>query len=230
MRTCFAATRVRDLAADPAFAEARRAVSVRDWTYEDQAEAGPESVAFLTSIEARRLPPDWRVGLAYVSAEYSLASGSPPIYSLRPTVYETEGSSLSHAWVLPESAVRRLSSEPQVELELRYYLALLEPHEFRLPTDGRRHAVPKLGYCSAKLDSAGNSIEVNCFSGLDQPAQVSAELRGHPRQSRLLPAGLFAALGTLAVRPERQAQHRLASAGEGRSRHRHRVDARGLRR
>lgn len=180
VRTCFAATRVRDLAADPAFAEARRAVSVRDWTYEDQAEAGPESVAFLTSVEARRLPPDWRVALAYVSAEYSLASGAPPIYSLRPTVYETEGSSLSHAWVLPEPAVRRLSSEPQVELELRYYLALLEPHEFRLPTDGRRHAVPKLGYCSAKLDSAGNSIEVNCFSGLDQPAQVSAELEDIP--------------------------------------------------
>jgi non-heme chloroperoxidase len=71
--------------------------------------------------------------------------------------------------------LRRLSSEPQVELELRYHLALLEPHEFRLPADGRRHDVPKIGYCSAKLDSTGNSIEVNCFSGVDQPAQVSAE-------------------------------------------------------
>ena len=108
LRTCFAATQVRDLAADPAFAEARRAVSVRAWTDDDQAEAGPDSVAFLTSIEPRRLPPDFRVGLTYVSAEYSLASGSPPIYSLRPIVYETEGSSLSHAWVLPEPAVRRV--------------------------------------------------------------------------------------------------------------------------
>jgi non-heme chloroperoxidase len=179
-RTCFAATRVRDLAADPAFSEARRAVSVRDWTYEDQAEAGPESIAFLTSIEARRLPPDWRVGLTYVSAKYSSAPGSSPIYSLRPTVYETDGGSLSHAWVLPESAVRQLSREPQVQLELRYYLALLEPHEFRLPSDGRRHAVPKLGYCSAKLDSTGSSIEVNCFSGFDQPVQVSAELEDIP--------------------------------------------------
>jgi len=180
LRTCFAATRVRGLAADPAFAEARSAVSVRDWTYEDQAEAAPESVAFLTSVEARRLPPDWRAGLTYVSAEYSAVSGSPPIYSLRPTVYEAGGSSLSHAWVLPEPAVRRLSGEPQVELELRYYLALLEPHEFRLPSDGRRHAVPKLGYCSAKLDPTGNSIEVDCFSGFDQPAQVSAELEDIP--------------------------------------------------
>ncbi len=180
VRTCFSATRVRDLATDPAFADARRAVSVRDWTYEDQAEAGPESVAFLTSIEPRRLPPNWRVGLIYVSAEYSSASGSSPIYSLRPTMYETEGSSLSHAWVLPEHALRELSSEPQVELELRYYLALLEPHEFRLPADGRRHTVPKLGYCSAKPGSAGSSIEVNCFSGFDQPAQVSAELEDIP--------------------------------------------------
>ncbi len=180
LRTCFAATQVRDLAADPAFAEARHAVSVRAWTDDDQAEAGPESVAFLTSIEPRRLPPDWRVGLTYVSAEYSFAPGSPPIYSLRPIVYETGGSSLSHAWVLPEFAVRRLSSEPQVALRLRYYLALLEPHEFRLPSDGRRHVVPKLGYCSAKPDPTGSSIEVDCFSGFDQPAQISAELEDIP--------------------------------------------------
>jgi pimeloyl-ACP methyl ester carboxylesterase len=180
LRTCFAATRVRDLAADPAFAEARRAVGVREWTHEDQAQAGPESVAFLTSIEPRRLPPDWRAGLLYVSAEYSSGSGSPRTYSLRPVMYETEGGSLSHAWVLPEHAVHRLGSEPHVELELRYYLALLQPHEFRLPADGRRRAVPKLGYCSANRDSTRSSIEVNCFSGFDQPAQVSAELEGIP--------------------------------------------------
>ena len=65
-------------------------------------------------------------------------------------------------------------------LELRYYLALLEPHEFRLPSDGQPRAVPKLGYCSAKPDAMGNSIEVNCFSGFDQPAQVSAELEDIP--------------------------------------------------
>jgi pimeloyl-ACP methyl ester carboxylesterase len=178
--TCFAATRLQNLARDAEFAEARRAAGVRDWTHEDQAAAGPESVAFLTSVEARRLPPDWRAALAYVSAEYSPGTGSPPIYSLRPTVYETGNSGLSHAWVLPDAAVRRLGNEPQVQLELRYYLVLLEPHEFQLPVDGRRHAVPKLGYCSAKLDATGNSIEVNCFSGFDHPAQVSAELEDIP--------------------------------------------------
>jgi pimeloyl-ACP methyl ester carboxylesterase len=177
-RSCFPATRLRDLAADPAFAEARRAASVRDWTFEDQAAAGPDSVAFLTSIEPRRLPPEWRAGLLYVSAEY--LSGSTPIYSLRPTLYESEDSNLSHAWVLPGQAVRRMSGDPHVQLELRYFLALLEPHEFRLPADGRRHAVPKLGYCSAKRESTGNSVEVNCYSGFDQPAQVSAELEDIP--------------------------------------------------
>jgi pimeloyl-ACP methyl ester carboxylesterase len=184
-RTCFAATQVRDLTMNPAFSEARRAAGVRDWTSEDQAEAGPEAVTFLTSIEPRRVPPEWRLHLTYVSAKYFSTSGSPPIYSLRPIVYEAEGSSLSHAWVLPEPAASRLSQEPQVELELHYYLALLEPHGFRLPADGRRHAVPKLGYCSAKPDTTGSFIEVDCFSGFDHPAQVSIELEDIPA-SRVL--------------------------------------------
>jgi pimeloyl-ACP methyl ester carboxylesterase len=180
LKPCFAATRVRNLFENPAFAEARRAAGVATWTREDQAESGPDSVAFLTSIEPRRLPPDWRVGLAYVEAEYFAASSPAPLYSLRPTSYVAEDSSLSHAWVLPEHAVRRLGSESQVELRLRYYLTLLEPHHFRLSSDGQRHAVPGLGYCRAKRESGGTHIEVNCFSGLDQPAQVSAELEDIP--------------------------------------------------
>ena len=180
LRSCFAATRVRNLAEDPAFAEARRAISAAAWTREDQAGAGTESVAFLTSIEPRRLPPDWRVSLTYVEAEYFAASSPTPLYSLRPTSYYPEGDSLSHVWVLPESAVKRLGSEARVELKLRYYLALLEPHPFSLRTDGQHHAVPGLGYCRAKLDSTGSYINVKCFSGFDQPAQVSAELADIP--------------------------------------------------
>ena len=189
-RTCFAATRVRHLATDPAFAEARRAVSLRSWTDDEQADAGPESVAFLTSIEPRRLPPGWRARLTYVSAEYSVARDSPSTYSLRPIWYDTEEDTLSHAWVLPEAAVHRLDQEPQANLRLRYYLALLEPHEFRLPSDGRTHAVPKLGYCSAKLASTGHSIELNCFSGFDKPAQVSAELEDIPASRVYAPPDL----------------------------------------
>jgi len=180
LRTCFAATHVRNLADDPGFAEARRAVGVAAWTREDQAESGPDSVAFLTSVEPRRLPPDWRVGLTYVEAGYFAASSPTPLYSLRPTSYHTEDGSLSHAWVLPEHALRRLGNEAKVELRLRYYLTLLEPHQFSLRSDGRRQAVPGLGYCRAKLDSTGSHIEVNCFSGLEHPAQVSVELEDIP--------------------------------------------------
>ncbi len=180
LRACFPATRVRDLAADAAFAAARRSGSVKTWTSEDQAEAGPDSIALLTAIEPRRLPLDWRARLAFVEAEYHEPAAASPMYSLRPVAYDVEDSSLTHAWVLPEHAVRRLSSEPRVELKLRYYLTLLEPHSFKLPVDGLSRRVPRLGYCSAKPDATGSRIDVECFSGLDAPAQISAELADIP--------------------------------------------------
>lgn len=58
---------------------------------------------------------------------------------------------LSHAWVLPAFAVQRLKSSSS--LKLSYSLTLLEPHEFSLPTDGRNHALPGVGLCSAELDA-----------------------------------------------------------------------------
>jgi len=175
---CFPATKVRGIASDPAFTAARQTANVRAWTSEDLGEASPDSVAFLTPIEPRRLPLDWSAQLLYVQADYHSAGNPSPLYSLRPAMYDSGsgGSSLAHAWVLPDFAVRRLSTEPKVELKLRYHLALLEPHPFSLPTDGRSHAVPRLGYCSAKLGSTGDYIEVNCFAGFDKPAQISAEL------------------------------------------------------
>ena len=175
---CFPATKVRGIASDPAFTAARQSANVRAWTSEDLGEASPDSIAFLTSIEPRRLPLDWSAQLLYVQADYHSAGNPSPLYSLRPAMYDSGsgGSSLAHAWVLPDFAVRRLSTEPQVELKLSYYLALLEPHPFSLPTDGRSHAVPRLGYCSAKLGSTGDYIEVSCFAGLEMPAQISAEL------------------------------------------------------
>jgi len=181
-RVCLTATKIRDLATDPAFTAARKSGSVKTWTNEDQAEAGPDSVAFVTSIEPRRLPTDWRVRPFYVEAEYFSPASPSALYSLRPVSYmsEGDGSSLSYTWVLPEQALRRLRDESNVELRLRYYLALLQPHEFSLPTDGKRHLVPKLGYCSARLVATGDHIDVDCFSGFNQPAQVSAELADIP--------------------------------------------------
>lgn len=179
-RACFPATKVRELGADPAFTAARQSANIRAWTSEDLGESGPDSVAFLTSMEPRRLPLDWRAQLLYVQADYHAAGNPQPLYSLRPAMYDAgyAGSSLGHAWVLPDFAVRRLSAEPQVELKLRYYLALLEPHPFGLPTDGRSHAVPQLGFCSARLSPTSDQIDVSCFAGFDRPAQISAELEG----------------------------------------------------
>jgi len=181
-RACFPATRVRDLATDPAFTAARQAIGVRAWTSEDLADSGPDSLVFLTSIEARRLPSDWRVMLLYVQADYLPAGNPRPLFSLRPATYETGdgGSSLAHAWVVPDFAVARLSREPQTELKLRYSLGLLEPHHFSLRSDGKQHAVPGLGWCSAKLNSTGSQIDVECFMGSERPAQISAELERIP--------------------------------------------------
>ena len=52
------------------------------------ADVGPNSVAFLTSIEPRGLPLDWRVKLNYVQADYS--AGGETLYSLRPARYITD--------------------------------------------------------------------------------------------------------------------------------------------
>ncbi len=187
---CFPATRLRNIGQDPAFTAARQAVGVPNWSFEDQRESGPDSVVFLSSIAPRRVPPDWRVKLAYVEAEYHSAPGTPPLYELRPTTYNVDhdGVDFSHAWVLPEAAVRRLGAEPDVQLELRYYFTLLEPHSFRMPADGRRHSVPKVGYCAAKLDATGSHVEVDCFTGFEEPAQISAELEEIPSSRVHAPA------------------------------------------
>ena len=181
-RVCLTAAKIRDLVADPAFMAARKSGVVKGWTSEDQADAGPDAVAFVTSIEPRRLPADWRVRPVYVEAEYYSAASPTPLYSLRPISYvsEGDGSSLSYTWVLPQHAVRRLSQEAGTELKLRYYLTLLQPREFKLLTDGERHALPGIGFCSAVRDPTGDHIDVSCFSGFDDPGQISAELADVP--------------------------------------------------
>ena len=81
-RACFPATRRAQVSTDAAFVAARR--GARLWNDEDLRNAGPDSVAFLTSIEARGLPLDWRVNLNYVQADYS--AGGSPLESLRPAI------------------------------------------------------------------------------------------------------------------------------------------------
>ena len=173
-RACFPAARRAELLTDAAVVAARSGLSL--WDEEELRDAGPDSIAFFTRIEPRGLPLDWRVKLNYVQAEYS--AGGASLYSLRPARYITDdvgGESLAHAWMLPESAVRRLQAG-QPQLELTYSLTLLKPREYRVPADGKRHALSGLLYCSAKVDEADDRIEVDCFSAFEPSVQISAEL------------------------------------------------------
>jgi non-heme chloroperoxidase len=177
-RACFTAARVGDFAADGA----REYDGPRGWSERHLREAGPDTIVFDTSIEPYGLPAHSRLRLAHVQANY-LAGGAPTDVRLRPARYFTEGaggSSLSHAWALPGSALRKLGSRLDLSLELRYSLALLEPTEFEVPTDGKRHALPGLGYCGATLDEAANGIVVDCFTAFSRPGQISAELQRIP--------------------------------------------------
>jgi len=173
---CFPAARRAELAG-PAFDAARRKAGLTLWDEEPLRDVGPDSVAFLTSIEPRGLPLDWRAKLAFVQARFM--AGGATLYSLRPARYLTDSQGdgpLSHAWMLPEPVVQRLR-DSRIQLQLSYSLTLLEPHEFRVRADGERHEVPGLGFCSADLK--GNHIDVDCFS-TSHPAQISAELNDIP--------------------------------------------------
>ena len=150
------------------------------WDDEELRGVGPNSVAFLTGIEPRGLPLDWRVKLNYVQAEYS-AGGvcstrcAPPDTSpTRPAVDRCRmpGCCRKHA-------VQKLRGL-QPRLELTYSLTLLKPREYQVPTDGKRHRLPGLGYCSAVINEPGNRIDVDCFSAASHPAQISAELNDIP--------------------------------------------------
>jgi pimeloyl-ACP methyl ester carboxylesterase len=173
-RTCFPAAMRSNQSTDAAFVGAKG--GLRLWGEEGLRNSGPDSVAFLTAIEARGLPLDWRVKLNHAQADYS--AGGVPLESLRPAIYITDNNgagALAHAWMLPESTLR-LFHGVQPQLQLTYSLTLLKPIEHELPTDGKRHALPGIGWCSAKVDEPGNFIEVDCFSAITHPTQISAQL------------------------------------------------------
>jgi non-heme chloroperoxidase len=173
---CLAATRLVDLPNDPAMQTSRLA----HWEEEEQLQGvGPDSIAFVTAIEARGLPLDWRAKLNYVQADYSI--GGNTLYSLRPAQYLTDqrsGGSLSHGWLLPELAVRRLQGE-QPQLRLGYSLTLLKPREHSLTVNGAWQALPELGVCRATA-TAADHLDVECISTVSHPAQISAELKDIP--------------------------------------------------
>jgi pimeloyl-ACP methyl ester carboxylesterase len=189
-RVCFPASRVGELTSNSAFTAALQSGGLRLWSNESLRDSGFDSIAFITNIEPRRVPLDWRVKLNYVQADYYANKAHQ--YSLRPAVYITDnrgGTTLSHAWVLPAQAAHQLESQ-SASLQLNYSLTLLKPRNYEFPTDGKRHELADFGFCSARMSATGNDIEINCFSAADHPAQLSAELNGIPA-SRVFSAADF---------------------------------------
>jgi pimeloyl-ACP methyl ester carboxylesterase len=180
-RVCLPAARFAELRTDAEFVAATQRNGLALWDEDEELQGlGENSVAFFTTIEPRGLPLDWRVKLSFVQADYS--AGGEILYSLRPARYITDqagGGSLAHAWMLPEHAVQKLR-HLQPTLNLTYSLTLLKPREYRVPTDGKRHRLPGLGYCSAVVNGPGNRIDVDCFTASSHPAQMSAELNDIP--------------------------------------------------
>jgi non-heme chloroperoxidase len=172
-QACFPATLRSQISSDAAFVAAKEGLYL--WSDEELGDAGRDAIAFITAAEARGLPLDWRVKLNYVQANYS--ANGVPVESLRPASFMTDWGDgpLMHAWMLPESTLARLKSV-QPQLELKYSLTLLKPRNHFVPTDGKRHALPGLGWCSAKPDVPRNLVEVECFSAISHPTQISAQL------------------------------------------------------
>ena len=199
-RVCFPAARRAELATDAAFVAATHGNGARLWDDEELRDVGPDSDRLShrhrTARTAARLAREaqLRAGATTPRAARLSTRCAPPATS--PT--SGGGGSLAHAWMLPEGAVQRLRGA-QPQLELTYSLTLLKPREYRIPTDGKRHALPGLGYCSAEVDEPGNRIEVDCFSAFTHSAQISAELNEIPASRVYEPRGFRAGLRAMAV-------------------------------
>lgn len=175
---CFKAARVVDLFADPTFKWEHPFGGILQWREFEFKDPGPDAIAFITHFDLVGVPADWRSELLHVRADYQGRAGSAERVSLRPVSYinrRHRGESLWHTWALPGDELRALEASDST-LHLEYSLALGEPTTHSLPTDGKRHALPGVGYCSAEVDAAANVIEVDCFSSFGRPEQVSAEL------------------------------------------------------
>ncbi|MET0293082.1 MAG: alpha/beta hydrolase [Steroidobacteraceae bacterium] len=170
-RACFPSTHLSAVGEGP-FGALQQGSRLRWWTDAELGDAGPDSIAFVTSMQPRGLPQDWRAQLAYATAEYR--DSQKAAVELRPTHYMTAGpGAFTHSWLLPESAATRLENPTA---SFRYSFALLQPYEHSLPLDGKRHRLEELGYCGARRIASNNTIEVDCLVTGSRVAQVSAEL------------------------------------------------------
>lgn len=183
---CFPAQRVGSVADS---ADGRKLFGLSDWDGRRLDAAGKDSIAFLTRGSPRGLPEDWRLHTAYATANYFNDADVQPSATVRPSRFvatssngfvgdDPDGEVIRHTWLLPETTLRSISQLHEPRLELDYTSVVLEPVVARLPADGKRRYLPRIGICSAAKDTIQNRIKVDCFSAGVRPAMIAAELDG----------------------------------------------------
>lgn len=160
-------------------------VGVEHWPDFQIARAGIGALSFVTTVRGRGLPEGWRVFPLKATATYSADSLSAAAKFLpsgsayaNPITPHNNGS--SHFWLLPAEITQQLADEPSVHLQLDYSLGLLSPTSVKIEMDNVRRYYPKLGFCSAELNTVQNQVDVECFKRGIQPALISAELMDIP--------------------------------------------------
>ncbi len=182
---CFPAVRPGDATSDGRLDGVTALFAVNRWGEERLKAAGKDAIAFTTQVVARNLPDDWRVHVAYAQATYH-TEGDQTLVQLRPAAFAArsanglDGETLSHAWLLPQSALHAIVEEREPTLDIDYSVAVLEPTTAQLAVDGAYHRLPDIGTCRAIRNALGERIEVDCFTAGRQPAMLSAELNGVP--------------------------------------------------
>ena len=162
-------------------------------------DVGPNSIAFLTNIEPRGLPLDWRVKLNYVQADYS-ADGAT-LYSLRPAQYITDSTGsgwLSHAWMLPEGAVQKLragaaSARAHVFVDAAETARVPRPHGREAARVARSRILQRRGRRARKSHRRRLLQGVHAFRADQRGAERDL------REPRLQPGGFRARLRAMAV-------------------------------
>jgi pimeloyl-ACP methyl ester carboxylesterase len=162
---------------------------LNDWDNDVLEAAGKDAIAFITHVSPRGLPEDWRLHTAYVTARYSDGTHAPPNAIIRPSRLAARSrnglaggnpgsEATQHTWLLPETMLRTLTQLRAPKVDVDYASVILEPMTARIPVDGKRRSLPRIGSCSAVKETLHNRIRVDCFGAGIQPALLSAELDG----------------------------------------------------
>ncbi len=199
--SCFPATAVNPGAGSTGIDPAQRLVGQGFWEDEELIAAGPGSVTFSTTVAARNIPRNWRVATLKVTASLAGVSTMPPLvlrparasFSNSPEVSSGLSSASASAdrdaqydnlltdhWLIPGERVVELRQAADADISFNYSLALLEPAEHRLATDGEWRQLQGIGHCRATREQFSNSIQLECFKRGPRPTYIATSLPAIP--------------------------------------------------